>query len=162
VLGFGLAFLRARKTDKTTDSRIADNFTYLTPKKEAARVLAALQKGAELENQETFLPPGVLHPHECCTNAATKKVPFPSVNRGFGTLQRVQDTRERLIADKKGPEARESPHTVEEKPQRERAPADCLRRSGGRAEGLVTQGIGPELPLIGFLGSSPAKLSGPG
>jgi hypothetical protein len=42
VLGLGLALLRGRKTDKNADTRSADNFTYLTPKKEAARVLAAL------------------------------------------------------------------------------------------------------------------------
>jgi hypothetical protein len=37
-----LAFLRARKTDKTAVAGSADDFTYLTPKEEAARVLAAL------------------------------------------------------------------------------------------------------------------------
>src|SRR5215211_2367034 len=36
----------------------------------------------------------------------------------FGRLQRARDTRERSIADKKRPEARESPQTVEEGPER--------------------------------------------
>jgi hypothetical protein len=54
-----LAFLRACKTDKTADTRSADNFTYLTIKKEAARVLAALQKGQTSRIRKRSYPQGV-------------------------------------------------------------------------------------------------------
>ena len=128
MLGSAWPFLRARKTDETTDTKMADNFTYLTPKKRQIGFWPPHKKGGSRESGNVPTP-GVLHAHECCINAATKNVPFSSVHGRFGRLQRVRDTRERLIADKKGPEARESPQTVEEKPERTRVLTGYLRRS---------------------------------
>ena len=101
MLGSAWPFLRARKTDETTDTKMADNFTYLTPKKRQIGFWPPYKKGGSRESGNVPTP-GVLHAHECCINAATKNVPFSSVHGRFGRLQRVRDTRERLIADKKG------------------------------------------------------------
>ena len=76
---------------KGADSGSADTIIVLNihTLKRALRVFAALEKGPALENQEAFLPPGVLHPHGCCINASPKKGPLPSGNLSFRRLQRA-------------------------------------------------------------------------
>jgi hypothetical protein len=61
------------QTDKGADTRSADNHCseYSHP-----------EKGA-----------GVLHPHGCCINAATKKRLFPGVSDSSGRLQRARPAR---------------------------------------------------------------------
>ena len=78
-----------RKADKTVGARSANNFTYLTPKKNGRCGFWPPYKKEEARESGNGHTPGVLHPHGCCIDAATKKVPVASGNGCFGRLQRA-------------------------------------------------------------------------